>query len=107
MLAELAEGPLDGVALLVRLGVECGRAPAAAAAPVPVAGLVGRLGDGGLDAASSQVSSEGFKSLAAHPCMPRDLRKRVCCPLPGSGLVNFSVNKVNTLLPAHGGFPLR
>ncbi len=42
MLAELAEGPLDGVALLVRLGVECGRAPAAAAAPVPVAGLVGR-----------------------------------------------------------------
>jgi len=38
--------------------------------------------------------------------MPCDLRKRVCYPLAGSGLVNFSVNKVNTLPPAHGRFLL-
>jgi hypothetical protein len=39
--------------------------------------------------------------------MACDLRKRGACHLPGSGLVNFSVNKVNTLLPAHRRFRLR
>jgi hypothetical protein len=34
--------------------------------------------------------------------MPFELGKRVCGPLPGQGLVNFSVNKINTLLPARG-----
>jgi hypothetical protein len=32
---------------------------------------------------------------------------RVLCPLLGSGLVNFSVSKVNTLPPAWGRFLLR
>jgi hypothetical protein len=47
----------------------------------------------------------GFKSLAAHPYMPSDLRKREGFPLPGLSLVNFSVNKVNRLLLAHGRIP--
>jgi hypothetical protein len=51
VLAEPADGPLDGVALLVCRSVEGRRASAVAAALVPVAGLVGGFGDGGLDAA--------------------------------------------------------
>jgi hypothetical protein len=45
VLAEPAEGALDGIALLVRAGVERGRPAARAAAPEPVADLVGGLGD--------------------------------------------------------------
>ena len=44
VLAELAEGALDGVAVLAGGGVEGGWAAALAAAPDPVAGLVGGLG---------------------------------------------------------------
>jgi hypothetical protein len=47
--AELAEGTLDGVALLAG-GVEGGWPTARAAAPQPVAGLICGLSDGGLDA---------------------------------------------------------
>ena len=57
VLAKPAEGALDGVALLVGDGVERGRPPAPAAAPEAVADLVGGFGDGGLDAASPQVSA--------------------------------------------------
>ena len=41
----LPEGPLDGVALLVRGGIEGGRAASRAAAPKPAGGLVGALGN--------------------------------------------------------------
>jgi len=51
VLAELAERPLDHVALPVGDRVEGGRAAAFAAAPEPVAGLVGGLGDGRRDPA--------------------------------------------------------
>ena len=51
VLAELAEGPLDDVALLVRGSVEGGRPSTFAAAPDPVAGLVRGLGNRGLDPA--------------------------------------------------------
>jgi hypothetical protein len=56
VLAELADGALDGVALLVQLAVEGGRAAALAAAPEPACLLVGGLGDDGPDAASAQVT---------------------------------------------------
>src|SRR5215472_14969264 len=61
----------------------------------------------GQPSAACRAAGSGFKSLAAHPYMPRDLRKRVRCPLPCSEPVNFSVNKVNTLLPARVRFRLR
>ena len=54
MLAEVAEGALDGVALPVGGGVEGGRAAAFTAAPQPVAGLVG-----------------GFRMVALMPCLRR------------------------------------
>jgi hypothetical protein len=54
VLAELAEGPLDGVALLAGGGVEAGRAAAGAAAAQPVADLVG--GPRRLSAATSPVA---------------------------------------------------
>jgi hypothetical protein len=58
VLAEFAEGALDGVALLVGLFAEGGWAATAAAAPAPVTGLVRGLGDGGLDAAAPQVGAD-------------------------------------------------
>jgi len=51
VLAELAEGPLDDVALLVRGSVEGGRPSTFAAAPDLVAGLVRGLGNRDLDPA--------------------------------------------------------
>jgi|SRR6516225_416277 len=59
VLAEAADGALDGVALFVGGRVE-GRWPAAvAAASAPVGGLVGGFGDGGLAAAAAQVRPGG------------------------------------------------
>src|SRR6266700_1546780 len=58
VLAEPAEGALDGVALLVCPGVEGGRAAAPPAAPEPVADLVGGLGDGGPDPPFPQVGAD-------------------------------------------------
>jgi len=71
--AELTEGTLDGVALRVGEGVEGGWAAAVAAAPQPVAGLVGGSGDGGFDAASLQVSVDraaGICLVAQGPSWP-------------------------------------
>ena len=47
VLAEPVEGAFDGVALLVGLGVERGRAAALGAAPEPAADLVSGFGNGG------------------------------------------------------------
>ena len=58
VLAELAEGTFDGVALLVGDGVEGGWPAARAAAPPPVAGLIGGFGDGGRDAALAPMSAD-------------------------------------------------
>jgi hypothetical protein len=54
-LLESVDAPLDGVALLVRLSVESWWAASVSASPQPVADLVGRLGDGGADPASTKV----------------------------------------------------
>lgn len=53
----LASGnaPLDGIALLVRLSVEAGRAPSGPATPQAVADLIGGLRDDRTDAASTEV----------------------------------------------------
>src|SRR6266568_2466820 len=58
VLAEMAEGALDHVALLIGRGVEGGRAAAPAAAPQPVPDLVRGLGDSGLDLAAAQVAAD-------------------------------------------------
>ena len=58
VLAQPAEGAPGGVALLVGRRVESGRAAALAAAAKPAADLVGGLGNGGLDAASSQAGAD-------------------------------------------------
>jgi len=73
VLAELAEGTLDGVALLINVGVEGGWAAARAPAAEPVAGLICGFGDGGLDAALAQVGSDrgaGVGLIAQHPPWP-------------------------------------
>jgi hypothetical protein len=66
VLAELAEGPLDRVALLVCGGVERGRAAAGAAAPFAVTDLVSRLANGGFDLAPAPRVGEQV-NLAAQP----------------------------------------
>ncbi len=54
-LLESVDAPLDGVALLVRLGVESWWATAGAASPQTVADLVGRLRYDSADPASAEV----------------------------------------------------
>src|SRR5205823_8078541 len=88
VLAELAEGPLDDVALLVSDRVEGGRAAAPAAAPQPVFHLIRGFGDGRLDAAAAQVRADrraGVRLVAQHlpgpgprppRAPPRDLQLR-------------------------------
>src|SRR6266566_674013 len=104
VLAEMAEGALDHVALLIGRGVEGGRAAAPAAAPQPVPDLVRGLGDSGLDLAAAQVAADrraGVRLVAQHPpgpgprpprAPPRDLQlahqrgegQRIVA-LPGAG----------------------
>jgi hypothetical protein len=57
-LLETVDAPLDGVALLVCLGIEAGRATASPASPETVSNLVRRLRDDGSDASTSKVSSD-------------------------------------------------
>ncbi len=63
MLAQFVDGPLYGVALLVQLGVEAGRATTALAAPPPVGDLVGWLGDDGLDVPAAQAGAGGVAGV--------------------------------------------
>src|ERR1700685_1428008 len=73
VLAEVAEGALDDVALLIGRSVEGGRAAAPAAALEPVLHLVRGLGNGGLDPAAAQVSADrgaGIGLVAQHPPGP-------------------------------------
>ncbi len=58
-LLEAVDAPLDGVALLVRLAVEAGRAATEAPSPQAVANLVGRLWDDRTDAPAPQVAADG------------------------------------------------
>src|SRR6266567_4511601 len=84
VLAELAERPLDGVALLIGRGVEGGRAAAPAAALEPVLDLVRGFGDGRLDPAAAQVSADrgaGVRLVAQGPPGPR--RATLSCPIRG------------------------
>ncbi|KPC61641.1 hypothetical protein ADL29_23630 [Streptomyces chattanoogensis] len=57
-LLESIDASLDGVALLVRLGVESWWATVGAASPQTVADLVGRLGDDSADSASAEMISD-------------------------------------------------
>src|SRR5436305_11780219 len=73
VLAELAERPLDHVALLISSAVEGGRAAAPAAAPQPVLDLVRGLGNGGPDPPPAQVRADrgtGVGLAAQHPPGP-------------------------------------
>ncbi len=63
-LLQSVEAAFHDVAALVELFVEGRRAPAVAAAPEPVADLVGPLGDGVADAALSQPGADGFGAVA-------------------------------------------
>jgi len=104
VLAEMAEGPLNGVALPVGGGAGDGWPAAVAAAPLPVAGLVGGLGDSGLDTAAAQVSADGAAGVRlvaqdlpgpaarppqaaaadGEPAQQRQERQRIVA-LPGAG----------------------
>jgi hypothetical protein len=59
---ELVDRAFDDVAPLVVLGVEPGPSTASAAAGGAVADLVGGLGDGRSDAASSQLRADGART---------------------------------------------
>jgi hypothetical protein len=71
VLAELAERPLDHVALLIGGGVEGGRPAAFAAAPQPVLHLIRGLGNRRLDRAAAQVRGSRRWST---PCRPAPAR---------------------------------
>lgn len=64
-LLEPGDTPLDGVALLVCLSVEAGRAATGAASPQTVADLVGGLRDDCTDAASTKVPTNGAGRVGA------------------------------------------
>lgn len=57
-LLETVDAPIDGVALLVCLGVEAGRATSGATSSQAVTDLVSGLRDDGADAASAKVSAD-------------------------------------------------
>lgn len=57
-LLESGDAPLDGVALLVRLGVEAGRAASGTASPQTVTDLIGGLWDDPTDATPTEVSTD-------------------------------------------------
>lgn len=57
-LLESGDAPLDGVALLVCLGVEAGRAASGATSPQTVTDLIGGLGDDRTDATPTEVSTD-------------------------------------------------
>ena len=70
MLAEVAEGALDGVALPIGGGVEGGQAAALAAPLQPVFRLVRGFGDGRLNLAAAQVRADrgaGVRLIAQDP----------------------------------------
>src|ERR1700751_4697470 len=76
MLAELAERPLDDVALFIGGGVEGGRAAASAAPLEPVLRLVRGFGDGRLNLAAAQVRADrgdGGRPIAPGPARPGPL----------------------------------
>lgn len=64
-LLESGDAPLDGIALLVLLGVEAGRAASGAAAPQTVTDLVGGLRDDGPDAPTPKVCTDHAGRLGA------------------------------------------
>lgn len=58
-LLEPVDASFDGVALLVRLGVETGRATTGATSPQSVTDLVGGLRDHGTDSAPPEMLTDG------------------------------------------------
>lgn len=64
-LLEAGDGPLDGVAILVCLSIEAGRATSGAASPRTVADLVGGLRDYGPGAAAAEMFSDRAGRVSA------------------------------------------
>lgn len=64
-LLEAGDTPLDGIALLVCLSVEAGRAASGATSPKTVTDLVGGLRDDGPNAASTQVPADRARRVGA------------------------------------------
>src|SRR4051794_1562462 len=85
---ELVDGAFDDVALLVGFGVERLWPPTRAASPQPVLLLVRRFGNGGLDLAFAQVSTDraaGVGLVGQHPAGsgPWPARAAASDPDPG------------------------
>jgi hypothetical protein len=57
-LLEAIDAPFDGIALLIRLGVEAGRAATGAASPSSVTDLVGGLRDHGTDTSLPKILTD-------------------------------------------------
>lgn len=76
-LLESGDAPLDGIALLVCLGVEAGRAASGAASTPTVADLVGGLRDDRTDAASPEVAADRAGGVGA---IRKDDRRAVSWP---------------------------
>ena len=88
VLAELAEGPLNGIALLIGGPVEGGRPSAPAAAPQPVPGLVRGLGHESLDLAAAQVRPDrgaGVRLIGQHLPGPGPGAPRAPAARPAAG----------------------
>lgn len=64
-LLEAGDTPLDGIALVVCLSVEAGRAASGATSPKTVTDLVGGLRDDGPNAASTQVPADRARRVGA------------------------------------------
>ena len=64
-LLEPGDAPLDGIALLVCLGVEAGRAASGAASPQAMADLVGGLRNDRTDATSTEVPTNRVGRVSA------------------------------------------
>lgn len=99
-LLEPGDAPLDGIALLVRLGVEAGRAASGAASTQTVADLVGGLRDDRTDAASTEVPADRAGGVGA---IRKDDRRAGSWPAestprdPDSGHDRFEGRRVTCL----------
>jgi len=83
VLAQLVDGPLDGVALFVQFRVEGWWPPAALATAPPVGGLVGWLGDDGGDVPAAQGRAGRLAGVGLIGQQPTGAGARVAGAAPG------------------------
>lgn len=81
-LLEPVDTPLDGIALLVRLGIERGRAASGTTPPEAVLDLIGGLQDDRSDPASAEMSANGAGGV--HPVRKDHFRSGSESPRPHS-----------------------